>query len=119
MSSDDKKPYHHGDLREALLAATESALAELSLDNVTLREIARRAGVSHAAPKHHFGTLGQLLGAVTARGFTRFVADLDQAANRGADQSPNSRLRAMARAYLAFASRHPAIYGARLTAPRS
>jgi|JI10StandDraft_1071094.scaffolds.fasta_scaffold143996_2 AcrR family transcriptional regulator len=106
-----KKPYHHGDLRDALLAAAEAALAEMPVEDVSLREIARRAGVSHAAPKHHFSSLGALLGEVAAMGFERFVAALDEAANRGSDQSPAARMQAMARAYLRFAMANPAVYG--------
>ncbi len=110
-SSVEKAPYHHGDLRDALLSAAESALREMPLEDVSLREIARRAGVSHAAPKHHFSSLGQLLGEVAARGYERFVAALSEAADRDADQSPRSRLSAMVRAYLEFASDNPAVYG--------
>jgi AcrR family transcriptional regulator len=105
-----QKPYHHGDLREALLRAAESALTELPIDKVSLREIARRAGVSHAAPKHHFGSLGALLGEVGALGFERFVATLDDAAGRFHDQSPTGRIQAMARAYLQFAADNPTHY---------
>ncbi len=108
---DAKKPYHHGDLREALLAAGEAAINELPLEQVSLREIARRAGVSHAAPKHHFGSLGALLGDIAARGFERFVAALDEAATHAADQSPASRLMAMGRAYLRFAAANRGCYG--------
>jgi AcrR family transcriptional regulator len=111
MPAEDKKPYHHGDLREALLTAAEQALADSRLKDVSLREIARRAGVSHAAPAHHFGSLGALLAEVAARGFERFVAALDEAAARGSDQSPAARMQAMARAYLGFAAAHPAVYG--------
>jgi AcrR family transcriptional regulator len=110
VQSGDKKPYHHGNLREALLDAAESALTHMDLGEVSLREIARRAGVSHAAPKHHFGSLGALFGEVAARGFERFVASLDEAAARG-DQAPEVRMRAMARAYLRFALANPAVYG--------
>jgi AcrR family transcriptional regulator len=111
MQAEEKKPYHHGDLREALLVAAETALTELPLEEVSLREIARRAGVSHAAPKHHFGSLGQLLGEMAAIGFERFVVALDAAAMRDADQSHPARLRAMSRAYVSFATANPAIYG--------
>jgi AcrR family transcriptional regulator len=110
-SNQTKKPYHHGDLREALLAAGESALEELPLEDVSLREIARRAGVSHAAPKHHFGSLGALLGDVAARGFEQFHADLQSAADGASDQAPHARLLAMGRAYLRFAASHPGTYG--------
>lgn len=106
-----KKPYHHGDLREALLVAGESALENLPLEDVSLREIARRAGVSHAAPKHHFGSLGALLGDVAARGFEQFHEALQSAAGRASDQASSSRLLAMGRAYLRFAADHPGTYG--------
>jgi AcrR family transcriptional regulator len=106
-----QKPYHHGDLRVALLQAAEAALVDLPLDKLSLREIARRAGVSHAAPKHHFGSLGQLLGEVAARGYDLFVEELDAAANRVHDQTPRLRMAAMVRAYLRFAATNPKVYG--------
>jgi AcrR family transcriptional regulator len=110
MSEEAKKAYHHGDLRSTLLAAAEQALEVLPLEKVTLREIARRAGVSHAAPKHHFGSLGALLGEVAANGFERFVEMLNEAASRSSDQSPEARLRAMGRGYLRFAQENRAAY---------
>lgn len=106
----EKQPYHHGDLREALLRAAADALNEMPVEEVSLREIARRAGVSHAAPKHHFASLGQLLSEVVADGFERFHQSLQNAANRDVDQSPRSRLMAMGRAYLRFAADNPAVY---------
>jgi AcrR family transcriptional regulator len=111
MSLAEKKAYHHGDLREALLESATSALAELPIEDVSLREIARRAGVSHAAPKHHFGSLGALFAEVTARGFTQFVEELETAAKRQHDQSPEARIKAMSRAYLHFATTNRAAYG--------
>ncbi len=93
----EQKSYHHGHLRESLLNAAEEALAELPLEQVSLREIARRAGVSHAAPRHHFATVGQLYGELVGRGFERFVAALGEAADRSYDQSPPARLMAMGR----------------------
>ncbi len=107
---DSKKPYHHGDLREQLLLAGEQALAEMPIEQVSLREIARRAGVSHAAPKHHFGSMGDLLGEIAARGFQKFVAALDAAAQHTAMQSPEGRLMAMGWAYLRFADNNRAVY---------
>jgi AcrR family transcriptional regulator len=109
--SGEKHPYHHGDLREALLVAAKQALEDLPLQEVTLREIARRAGVSHAAPKHHFASLGELLAEVAARGYLDFYDTLEVAANRGSDQSPHARLTAMVRAYLRFATDSPGVYG--------
>ena len=104
------KSYHHGDLREQLLLAGEQALAELPIDDVSLREIARRAGVSHAAPKHHFTSLANLLGEIAGRGFQKFVASLTMAAEASRSQTPENRLIAMGRAYLRFAEINPAVY---------
>ena len=104
------KPYHHGDLREQLLNTGEQALGEMAVEQVSLREIARRAGVSHAAPKHHFPSLGHLLAEIAARGFQRFVAALGEAANASAVQSAEARMLAMGRAYLRFAEENPAAY---------
>jgi AcrR family transcriptional regulator len=111
MRAKIRKPYHHGDLREQLLRAGEEALAEMPMEAVSLREIARRAGVSHAAPKHHFASLSDLLGEIAARGFDRFVAHLAGAANQSREQAPEQRLIAMGRAYIAFAESNPAVYG--------
>jgi len=68
--------YHHGDLHEALLGAGEEVLAERGLQGFTMRECARRAGVSHAAPKHHFQDVRGFLTAIAARGFDRLTATL-------------------------------------------
>ena len=105
-----KKPYHHGELREALLQAGEAALTDSGLVEVSLREIARRAGVSHAAPKHHFAGIGELLGEIAARGYVDFTDCLEEAANASAEQSPAGRLHAMSRAYLRFAAENRALY---------
>lgn len=111
MKAKARRPYHHGDLREKLLAAGEQALAETPLANVTLREIARRAGVSHAAPKHHFSSLGELLGEIAARGFERFVISLAEGADALESATPSQSLLAMGHRYFAFAAANPAIYG--------
>ena len=65
------KPYHHGNLRETLLAAADVVLATKGAAGLTLRDVARAAGVSHAAPYHHFASLDDLLAAVATRGFDR------------------------------------------------
>ncbi len=106
-----QKPYHHGDLREQLLLAGEQALLEMPIDDVSLREIARRAGVSHAAPKHHFASMADLLGEIAARGFQKFVDALGNAAEQSKSQTAEDRLHAMGRAYLRFADENSAVYG--------
>jgi AcrR family transcriptional regulator len=73
------RPYHHGDLRRALLEAAVEAIAEVGPAAVSLRDLARRAGVSHAAPAHHFGDKAGLLTAVATDGFRRLAATLGEA----------------------------------------
>src|SRR3984885_12532809 len=79
------KTYHHGDLREALLRSAESILKRDGLGALSLRAAARAAGVSHAAPAHHFPDLCSLLSALAAGGFDRPFYKLIQAANKGGD----------------------------------
>ncbi|HKO83517.1 MAG TPA: TetR/AcrR family transcriptional regulator [Actinomycetota bacterium] len=74
----DARPYHHGDLPRALLEAAVEAIAEVGPAAVSLRDLARRAGVSHAAPAHHFGDKAGLLTAVAADGFRRLAATLGE-----------------------------------------
>jgi len=101
--------YHHGDLREALLAAAETLLERGGVPALTLRAVARAAGVSHAAPAHHFGDLTGLLSELAAVGFTRLGAGFD-AAMAGAGSEPAARLTAMGKAYVAFARAHPGLF---------
>jgi AcrR family transcriptional regulator len=70
------RPYHHGDLRRALIDAAVQAIAEVGPAAVSLRDLARRTGVSHAAPAHHFGDKAGLLSAVAADGFRCLAATL-------------------------------------------
>jgi AcrR family transcriptional regulator len=77
--SKDARPYHHGDLPRALLEAAVQAIAEVGPAAVSLRDLARRTGVSHAAPAHHFGDKAGLLTAVAADGFRRLAATLREA----------------------------------------
>ena len=65
----EETPYHHGALRDALLAAAERVLERDGLAGLTLRAVAREAGVSHAAPTHHFGDLTGLVSELAAIGF--------------------------------------------------
>lgn len=99
--------YHHGDLREALLTAAEQLLHEEGLQGLTLRACARRAGVSHAAPKHHFEDLSDLLSEVAARSFDRLAERLE-AARAAIGDDPDERFAAAARTYVEYARTHPA-----------
>jgi AcrR family transcriptional regulator len=69
QGSDAARSYHHGNLRRALLAAAVEDLAERGTSGLSLRDLARRVGVSHAAPRHHFGDKTGLLTAIAAEGF--------------------------------------------------
>jgi AcrR family transcriptional regulator len=72
----DARPYHHGDLPRVLLDAAAQAIQEVGPAAVSLRDLARRVGVSHAAPAHHFGDKAGLLTALAADGFRRLAATL-------------------------------------------
>jgi AcrR family transcriptional regulator len=101
----DTRPYHHGALRPALLEAAAQILERDGLDRLSLRAIARAAGVSHAAPAHHFGDLRGLLTALAVQGFQRFTALLEAAAIA----SPEP-LNALGRAYVGFARAQPGLF---------
>lgn len=75
--------YHHGDLRRALIAAAVDSLGEVAPSALSLRAVAKRAGVSHAAPAHHFGDKAGLLTAVAAEGYERFADALERAWETG------------------------------------
>lgn len=99
--------YHHGALRETLLDAAEALLAQRGADALSLRDVARSAGVSHAAPYHHFAGLPELLAALAARSFQQLGA----AMQAGVDAHPGNareQLLAIAVAYVDFARRRPA-----------
>ncbi|MFD8981692.1 TetR/AcrR family transcriptional regulator [Streptomyces sp. NPDC059564] len=81
----DRQSYHHGDLRHALLTAAVEAIEESGAAAVSLRDLARRAGVSHAAPAHHFGDKAGLLTAVAVEGFGLFADALDATWERTGD----------------------------------
>jgi AcrR family transcriptional regulator len=102
-------PYHHGALRDALLLAAERVLERDGLSGLTLRAVAREAGVSHAAPTHHFGDLTGLVSELAAIGFRQFNAAMAQACTP--DMPYPARGLARAHAYVAYAQAHPGMYG--------
>jgi AcrR family transcriptional regulator len=105
----EETPYHHGALRAALLQAAERVLERDGLAGLTLRAVAREAGVSHAAPTHHFGDLAGLVSELAAIGFRQFNATM--AAARSTGTSLKDRAMAPAKAYVAYAQAHPGMYG--------
>jgi AcrR family transcriptional regulator len=99
--------YHHGDLRQALIAVAETLLAEKGVEGFTLRECARRAGVSPAAPAHHFGNMTGLLTAIATLGFEGLAEAMESAA-AASDGTAGERLKAIGLGYIRFALTHPA-----------
>jgi AcrR family transcriptional regulator len=102
-------PYHHGDLRRALIDAALALLTEEGAWNFTLREVARRAGVSHAAPYNHFTDKSALLAEIAALGFDTLRQLMDNAARKHA-HSAREALLGIASAYVRFGVEHPAHY---------
>jgi AcrR family transcriptional regulator len=100
------RPYHHGNLRPALLAAAERALARGG--ELSLRELAREIGVSHAAPRRHFAGKQALLDALAQDGVERLGREMTAALEQ-AGHSFAERLGALARAYVRFATEHGAL----------
>ncbi|WP_105565648.1 TetR/AcrR family transcriptional regulator [Microbacterium halophytorum] len=100
--------YHHGNLRAALLDAADAMLAESGSASLSLREVARRADVSHNAPYHHFADRRALLKALAERHMSRLL-DAQRAA--AAASEPATRLREVGRAYVGYAIAHPQAFG--------
>ena len=100
--------YHHGELRRALLDAALTVIEREGVSALSLRDLARRLGVSHAAPAHHFPDKTALLVEIAREGYERFAAALDAAFRQAPDD--DARLAAVGRAYVAFALAHPATF---------
>jgi AcrR family transcriptional regulator len=103
-----RKRYHHGDLRAALLEVADKVLRQSGPEALSLREIARHAGVSEAAPYHHFKDRTALVAAIAQRGFEQ----LGEAFAREQDPDPGRRLAGMGAAYVAFAIAEPGAFRA-------
>jgi AcrR family transcriptional regulator len=106
-----RRGYHHGNLREALVAAALDLISQKGPAGVTFAEAARLAGVSTAAPYRHFRDRDALLADVARRGFERFGAALAAAWNDG-QPTPAKAFEAVGRAYLEFARNEPAYFSA-------
>lgn len=104
----DDRPYHHGRLREALLDAAWRSVREHGAEQLSLRELAREVGVSHAAPRRHFPDRQALLDALAIAGFERMDVEL-RTAVAGAGVDYRDRLVAATRAYFRFAVDDPAL----------
>ncbi len=101
-----KKNYHHGDLKNALICAGVEILAEEGVSGLSLRQVAQRAGVSHAAPYAHFADKQSLIAAISTDGFRRLYDKLSAAHANGVEA--RQKLLETAEAYLEFATEDPA-----------
>ncbi len=104
-----RRSYHHGALREALVEAALEIVEEEGLEALTLRGVAARAKVSHAAPAHHFATLKALRTELARVAFVRFDAAMTDA-RAAAAKTPAAQLRAAGIGYLAFARANPGLF---------
>lgn len=102
------KPYHHGSLPQALLDAAEIVLRRDGVRGLTLRGIAREAGVSHTASQHHFGDMSGVLSELVASGHRRLASAMTMAAEGIAQVL--ARRKAIARAYVTFATENPDLF---------
>ena len=103
------RPYHHGQLRAAMLRAATEELAENGVEGFTLRSCARRAGVSHAAPAHHFGDVTGLLTEVAIDAFQRLASSIDGQVEK-VEAGTADHLIAVALGYVLFAVTDPAAF---------
>ena len=103
-----KKAYHHGDLKNALLRAGMQLLEADGLPGLSLRSIAARVGVSHTAPKNHFGSLRGLLTALATEGFLLHAAEMQRGVEDASD--PVARQNAAMQGYVRFARAHPYLF---------
>jgi AcrR family transcriptional regulator len=106
----EKHPYHHGDLRAALLTAGEAVLSETGIEGFSLRRVARDVGVSHSAPAHHFGDTQGLLAALATEGFQRFLGAMQARQAACASDNPAELLIASGLGYVDFALAAPALF---------
>jgi AcrR family transcriptional regulator len=102
------RPYHHGHLRDTLLTEAGRTLREQGVEQLSLRDLARQAGVSHAAPRRHFADRQALLDALAGAGFAR-LSDEVAAAIEDAGPDFRARLRATGATYVRFATEDPAL----------
>jgi AcrR family transcriptional regulator len=109
MQEKSTRPYHHGDLRRVVIETAQDMLQEEKGWQFTLREVARRAGVSHAAPYKHYPDKSALLAELAALGFDQLRGRI-AGARQGKTRSARAELIAAAEAYVAFGTDNPSLY---------
>jgi AcrR family transcriptional regulator len=102
------QPYHHGHLRDALIRAASGILENDGLSELSLRRVAQAAGVSSAAPYHHFADKKALLDAIATEGFSTLRKEMMSRMEK--ETNPRARTQACGIAYIAFALHHPALF---------
>jgi AcrR family transcriptional regulator len=105
----DRRSYHHGNLRHAVVAAALDIIRKDGLDSLTIRSVARAANVSHMAPYHHFEDKAALIAAVAAEGFRRLRTAMAERIER-CSEGPRARLRESGVAYVVFAVKNPNLF---------
>ncbi len=105
-----RKAYHHGNLRQAIIDAAVALVTETGVEAMTLREAARRAGVSSGAPFRHFPGKRELVQAVAEQGMAILRRTMEDRLAGSAANSPLVRLAVLARAYVDWAMQHPTYY---------
>lgn len=108
IDQSEQSPYHHGDLRSALLDAAERSIREQGVAQLSLRDLAREVGVSHAAPRRHFPERQGLLDALAQIGYARLGESIREAVSNNESEFPE-RLRRAAFAFAHFATDNPAL----------
>ncbi len=104
-----KRPYHHGDLKNALIGAGAEILAREGAGGLSLRKVAARAGVSRTAPYAHFADKQALIAAISTEGYRRLYGEMASVLGINAGR-PAVQLAEIARAYVEFALRDPALF---------
>jgi len=102
--------YHHGDLANALLQSARAVLNERGIHGLSLRACAAHAGVSHAAPTHHFKSLRGLLTELAVIAYNEFTATLQAKYEQVSNEAPSARLQKVCQAYVDFAVKEPQLF---------
>ncbi len=106
-----KRAYHHGDLRSALLECARRIIHEEGIAKVSLREVARRLGVSHGAPAHHFKSKASLVTALAVQGYERLAETVIAELASSGTADPRRQLETIGRGYVRFAVENPDHFG--------
>jgi AcrR family transcriptional regulator len=112
INSERTLPYHHGELRETLVRVAIEAIEQRGEASFTIREIAKVAGVSHAAAYRHFRSKHELLARIAEEGFYGLQASFHQALGENAGRSCRARIKALGEAYIRYALQHPGYFRA-------